>query len=168
MKTNAVAGALEQKTPSQSTFGKWLDEHPIANKIVVLVNHIFRAVGMFALMAVLPFSLPINCALGLGASLFYRYTIERFCHFKFAIPACLGGMALHLTSPSLHLLIYQVASQAMASVTSLLSAVCLTLYALKVIWISNRDVDAIKPPINPIKAKSNIPQNNTLATCCCG
>lgn len=126
-----------------SSVGKWLDEHPVINKIVVVANHLFRAIAMYALMAVMPFSLVVNCAISLAASILYRVTIERFCHFRFAIPACLGGLAMHLASPSLDALISGVAGNVFASAVSIIGVASLTAYSLGVIWITDSAVNSL-------------------------
>ncbi len=137
--------------------GDWLDRHPKINTIVVIANHIFRALGMLALFTVMPGSFLAKCAIMLGASLFYRITIERFCHFRFAIPACLGGMAMELSIPALANIINGAAIQSFASLgTSLIAISPLVLYLAGIVWISHSPIQEL---IKKKKAQDN--------PCCC-
>jgi hypothetical protein len=127
-----------------NSIGRWLDAHPLINKIVVVVNHIFRAVAMYALMAILPFAMPINCLIGIAASIFYRFTIERFCHFRFAIPACAGGLAMQILNFGMYM---------ESPVHTAIGMTSLALYFMNVVWISHKAVDAL-PKQSCCKAKA--------------
>ena len=74
----------------------FLDKHPVVYKVVLVACHLFRAAGMYGMMMVSPFSLPITCALAIGGSLLYRASVERFCCFRFALPSCVGAGAYWL------------------------------------------------------------------------
>lgn len=122
--------------------GEWLDEHPTIFKIVVFANHLFRAIAMFALMVVLPYSFLTNCVISLAASLAYRLTIERFCHFRFAIPACLGGIALHMGLPAIEYLVNNIAFQTFGlMVETFVGLGAMALYTAGIIWISHSSVE---------------------------
>ena len=76
---------------------KWVDnflsQHPNARKTALVVDHFFRTAGMIALMMWLPFSMPVNMAICVGGSLFYRLTVEKACAYKFSLPSMGGAMA---------------------------------------------------------------------------
>lgn len=84
-------------------------EHPTLHKVALIANHIFRAIAMTALMVFLPFSFPINLAICLAGSLFYRLTAETNCAYKFALPAMAGAMAFTIGQTSLNQIISGVA-----------------------------------------------------------
>lgn len=124
------------------TVGSWLDRHPVVNKIVMIVNHIFRTIAMIALMYLLPFSPIVNLAIGIGASLFYRITVERFCPFRFALSACLGAAAYELSSPFLADIINGVAFQSFnAFAAAFIGILPLAISSVVIIGISNDAVD---------------------------
>lgn len=79
----------------------YLEQNPRLYKVTLLVNHLFRAVCMGALMFVLAeaFSPVLACGVCLGGALLYRITVEGNCAFKFALPATFGGFALWTASP---------------------------------------------------------------------
>lgn len=117
--------------------GAWLDKHPNVNTIVVIANHILRTLPMMAAMHLLPFSFAANCAITLGASLFYRISIERFCVFRFAIPSCLGAIAFQFSKPALADLISKTAFQSFSTLTKTLVGLSpFALYMGGIVWIS--------------------------------
>lgn len=71
-------------------------EHPLAHKIALVANHIFRALAMSALCLALPFAPAANIGICFAGSLFYRLTVENNCPFKFALPAFAGSLAIPL------------------------------------------------------------------------
>lgn len=140
--------------------GSWLDRHPLINKIVMVVNHIFRTLAMVALMYFLPFAAPINLAIGLAASLFYRITVERFCPFRFALSACIGAAAFELSKPFLVDIINGVAfSSFTAFAASFIGILPFAISAVAIILISNNAVDA--------KFKQQQAQSATDCGSCC-
>lgn len=103
--------------------GAYLREHPHLYKIVLLVNHVFRAVSMLALSLVLPFSPAINTLICFASSLFYRVTVETHCAFKFALPAFAGSLAF---PPALAALMDLISGVAFASLGAFaLTCLCL-------------------------------------------
>src|SRR4051812_2951511 len=87
---------------TENKIGKWLDVNPNWYTIAVIIDHLIRTMSMYGLMLILPYSTGINCAICLGASLFYRITIEvNNCNLRFALPSCLGAFALHMAIPVL-------------------------------------------------------------------
>lgn len=129
MLENIKNTAQKQKDYLFNEIGNWLDAHPTINKIVVIVNHFFRAAAMYGFMAILPFSTVVNCSIGVVSSLFYRVTIERFCHFRFAIPACIGALAIQILN-----------------VQPIVGIASLALYVTHVVWISNQAVNDLQKP----------------------
>ena len=70
-----------------------LKSHPALYKTALLINHLYRAISMAALMWIMPFSAPINAAICFAGALFYRLTVESNCAYKFALPAYAGSLA---------------------------------------------------------------------------
>ncbi|MBS0626569.1 MAG: hypothetical protein JSS32_11015 [Verrucomicrobia bacterium] len=92
-KYNILKGATEK-------INAYLLKHPTLYKIVLIVNHLFRALAMFALMVVVPISPFITMGICFAGSLFYRFTVENNCAYKFALPAFFGGCAAMLAKMS--------------------------------------------------------------------
>lgn len=86
---------------SLRTVTKFLDKNPAIYKVVLIACHFFRACGMYGFMMVSPFSLPATCILGVGGSLLYRASVERYCCYRFAIPSCLGAGAYWISKASI-------------------------------------------------------------------
>lgn len=80
------------KSPTRQ-FSAWTKEHKSLYKVILIANHLFRAVAMFGFMTILPFFNPVNHSICIVASLFYRLTVENHCAYKFAIPAYAGSTA---------------------------------------------------------------------------
>lgn len=104
---------LQEPTEQISAY---LRDQPNLYKVVLLVNHVFRAVSMSAFNAVLPFPTLINLAICFVGSLFYRLTVETNCAYKFALPAFAGSVALPL---ALSALIHLVNGAAFLSLNAL-------------------------------------------------
>ena len=120
----------------------FLNEHPEIKKVVLLVNHIFRALGMMALRMCLPFSLLVNDLICFAGSLFYRLTVETHCAYKFALPAFAGSLALPLAHTALYNLISGVAFASLAAFgLTLLSLIPLAAYTAYIILTVSYDVD---------------------------
>ncbi|MBB64522.1 MAG: hypothetical protein CMO81_05615 [Waddliaceae bacterium] len=117
----------------QKEIGDYLDQHPIVNTVVLIANHIFRCASMAALMLYMPTPLPVTLALGFTASLAYRFTIERFCQYRFAIPSYLGAQAWIVSGESAIEVITGTALRSISSAaTALLQCVPLVLYGLSI------------------------------------
>lgn len=144
--------------------GDWLDDHPTINKVVIVVNHLFRALAMATLITLLPYSHLVNCGLTLAASLFYRVTVERCCPFRFALHSCAGGAAMVAAQPALIDLVAGLAFESLQTLgRALLQIAPLGLYLGWVVYISSLSVDArIKPE------KMNVEEaDEEIGSCCC-
>lgn len=136
------ANKLDQFDLSDLSFirplGPWLDQHPLINTIALVANHIFRTLPMYAFISLLlPYSLAVNCGIAIAGSLFYRLTVERLCVLRFAIPACLGSVAVEMAKPALSQLIHLSAHQSFKHLAISLAGVApLTLYFTAIVWIS--------------------------------
>jgi hypothetical protein len=75
-------------------FQEVFSKSPTLYKVVLVANHLFRAAMMFTLLKCLPLSWPINGAVCLLGSFFYRLTVENNCAYKFALPSFAGGLAI--------------------------------------------------------------------------
>lgn len=130
---------LKTATDQIETF---LNEHPEIKKVVLLVNHIFRAIAMLALRLFLPFSLLVNDLICFAGSLFYRLTVETHCAYKFALPAFAGSMAIPLAQAALYDFISGVAFASLATLgIALLSLIPLAAYTTYIILTVSYDVD---------------------------
>ena len=92
---NAIVKFNVLKEPTDR-LREYFSTRPEFYKVALIVNHIFRAVSMTAFSLLLPFSLPVNLAICLAGSLFYRLTVETNCAYKFALPAFAGSLAIPL------------------------------------------------------------------------
>ena len=138
---NAIEKYNVLKGPTD-TIKEYFSTRPELYKVALVVNHIFRAVSMMAFSMLLPFSLPINIAICLAGSLFYRLTVETNCAYKFALPAFAGSLAIPLAISGVVALVSGVAfasigTLALATVSLLPCAAYLTYVVLTV----NYDVD---------------------------
>jgi hypothetical protein len=109
----ALHNFIQQHNPLTHLTDKsseFLHTHPRLYKLALLINHLFRAIAMTALMHFLPFSLMTNTLLCLTGSIFYRLTVENNCAYKFALPAFFGSLAFlaakHTVLPLLSYSIY--------------------------------------------------------------
>lgn len=120
----------------------YLHKHPTLYKIVLIANHIFRALAMFALMLVFPISPFISMGICFAGSLFYRFTVENNCAYKFALPAFFGACAAMLAKMAW---IPIIAGAALASVGAwFLAAAAVVSIAAYVVYIAltvSYDVD---------------------------
>lgn len=119
--------------------GRKLDANPLLHKIAVFAAHMFRMLASLALITFLPFSFPVNCLVALGGSVFYRVAIERNCPFHFAIPDCIGGMALSMSLPAL-VNITGLSTFAMLAET-FIRIVPLGAYLGFTVWLSHHEVE---------------------------
>jgi hypothetical protein len=148
--------------------GAWLDKHPYVNTIVVIANHIFRALSMLALMTFIPGPFIVQCGIALSASLFYRVTIERFCHFRFAIPSCLGATAMNLSAPAVASIVHGVANQTLAEVAKTAIGISpLVLYTVSIIWISHSAIQSLDVIRKAKEAEQAAKNPKSKPACCC-
>jgi hypothetical protein len=110
----------------------WRMENPNLYAVVLLANHVFRAVSMFALSKVLIFPTPINFAICFAGSLFYRLTVEVNCAYKFALPAFAGSIAIASVHEMVHGVAFASLSESsrafffLAPLVAYASYICLT------------------------------------------
>ncbi len=102
------------KKPTQ-TLHHFLRSHPTIYKIALIVNHLFRAVMMAALMLFLPFSPFVCMGICLAGSIFYRLTVETNCAYKFALPSFAGGVSVLIAKEAV---VHALAKGALASFAS--------------------------------------------------
>ncbi|MFI5333844.1 MAG: hypothetical protein ACHQT8_01595 [Chlamydiales bacterium] len=117
-------------------------EHRGVYKIVLLVNHLFRAAAMTALTMALPLpSLAAHTVCFLG-SLCYRLTAEARCAYKFALPAFAGSVALPLGYAAGVDLISGAACASLAAFSAaLLSVTLVAAYVAYIVLTVSYDVD---------------------------
>lgn len=72
---------------------RFFESHKTLYKVVLFINHLFRAAAMGALLASMSFSWPAKLTICFSSSLFYRLTVETHCAYKFALPSFWGGLA---------------------------------------------------------------------------
>lgn len=121
----------------------FLNNHLTFYKVVLVVNHIFRAVMMTALMLALPYSIPVKAAFSFSASLLYRLTVENNCAYKFALPAFAGSLALPIAKTALTKLISNTAFTSMNRFALTLGSLLpLTAYVAYIVLTVSHDVDA--------------------------
>lgn len=124
------------------TIADSLDSHPTIHKIVLLIDHLFRASMIFGSMYI-P-HIPLNAKMGIcfSGSLFYRLTVERNCAYKFALPAFFGAVAFMLALPAI---INMINKTAFLSKTTGFKAICslfpLAFYGVYILLTVNYDVD---------------------------
>jgi hypothetical protein len=93
-------------------------------------------------MMFLPFVPAINLAICLGASLFYRLTVENNCAYKFALPAFAGGAAILLAKAALVPLITGVALASIGAWALAGAAfIAITAYVVYIALTVSYDVD---------------------------
>lgn len=116
-----------------------MKSHPTIYKIALIVNHLFRAVMVAALMLMLPFSPWMSMAICLAGAIFYRLTVETNCAYKFALPAFAGGSALLIAKEACIQAIAQGALAAFASVA--FASISLCAYFAYIVLTVSYDVD---------------------------
>lgn len=121
----------------------FLNNHRTFYKVVLVVNHIFRAVMMTALMLALPYSIPVKAAFSFSASLLYRLTVENNCAYKFALPAFAGSLALPIAKTALPKVINSVAFTSMKMFARTFSSFLpLIAYITYIVLTVSYDVDS--------------------------
>jgi hypothetical protein len=113
IKTNFDAGA-------DFLAGK-LDRYPNVYKTTLVASHFFRAVMMSCMISASPL---IGIGLAIPLSLVYRFSVERFCIFRFTLPSLIGGLALFIFKS-----------------TPWIGAPLVSLYGALVVWIANDDIN---------------------------
>jgi hypothetical protein len=148
--------------------GEWLDAHPFVNKVVVVANHFFRAVAMHTFMCFLPLSLLINFTVGLAGSLFYRMTIERFCHFRFALPSFLGAIAFSISYNLLQTVMRRVALNSFKFMAyAFITALPLVQYIGYVLVITHQAVEKMNDNQKEAKKKKMQEDKDPSSNSCC-
>lgn len=133
---------IEQLNVTAKHIGNYLEKNPALYKAVVVINHLFRAMLMAVFMVALPYGLAMSCAVSLGASLFYRLTIERNCAFKFALPSCLGGISYHLSRYGVHSMVAGIMLRSVDLLNAgFIGSLPLTLWTFAIISITDDDVE---------------------------
>ncbi len=118
---------------------EYLKSHPTLYKVALVLNHIFRAVMMAALMIFLPCSPWLCAGICLAGSIFYRLTVETNCAYKFALPSFAGGAALITAKQAI---VHAIAKGALASIAgALLAALPLCAYFCYIALTVSYDVD---------------------------
>jgi len=160
--------------------GKVLDENPLINKIVVLANFVFRIAMMVTFMAALPFSILPSFLISVGASIFYRVTIERFCQYRFAILSCVEAGAYEIAKPALAALISGAAFSSLAAFgTSLALMTPFVIGGAAIISVTNQNVNEkyikmhyvtkdTQKPYTPAGAPLKQNTNQQKKSCCSG
>lgn len=119
-----------------------LRNHPNLYKAALITNHIFRSVAMIGLTLILPFSVPVNMAICLAGSLFYRLTVETNCAYKFALPAFAGSIAIPLGLTAFMSLITGVAFASLGTLAiTFVSVLPLTAYFAYIVLTVSYDVN---------------------------
>ncbi len=120
----------------------FLNNHRTFYKLVLVVNHIFRAAMMTALMLGLPYAIPVKAAVSFTFSLLYRLTVENNCAYKFALPAFAGSMAIPIAKTGLAKLINGLAFASINMFASNLGLLLpLTAYITYIVLTVSYDVD---------------------------
>lgn len=145
----SCAAALHQAIEQFNIFAeptrqlnKYLTENRDLYKAALIVNHVFRAASMVALMYFLPIPALINGSICLIGSVFYRLTVEVNCAYKFALPAFGGAVAFLMGQEAL---IHLISRAAFASLSAF-GAACIALlplcfYATYIVLTVSYDVD---------------------------
>jgi hypothetical protein len=116
--------------------------HPVAYKVALLANHLFRTASMIGLQMILPFSPLANMGICFTGSLFYRLTVETNCAYKFALPAFAGSLAAPMGIHALFDFIHQTAFESLQTFAqATMSIVPLTAYVVYIALTVNYDVD---------------------------
>ncbi len=143
--SDALHGFIERYNVLQNPeniLKRFFASHRNLYKVVLVANHIFRALAMTGLCLFLPFSPLVNAGICLLGSLFYRLTVENNCSYKFALPAFAGGIAFPV---GLYGIIQLVTGAAFASFATLglsfLSILPLAAYLTYVVLTVNYDVN---------------------------
>jgi hypothetical protein len=122
-------------------FGSFLDQKPTIYKATIIAIHVFRAIAVFAMMEMGSFAPIVSLGILIPASLMYRAAVERFCTFRFTLPALVGGLAMWEAKQSL----IALSAKSAFSYLSLLGAgagiASLAGYLLFVCTLSHFDVE---------------------------
>jgi hypothetical protein len=121
---------------------KYFNTHPNWLKVALVVNHLFRTLGMTAFMVMLPFTMPINMGICFAATLFYRLTVEPNCAYKFALPSFAGASALIIGKNAITQMISRVAFQSFSAFgATCLGFLPIALYTAYIVLVVNHEVD---------------------------
>ncbi|MCB1109812.1 MAG: hypothetical protein KDK64_02435 [Chlamydiia bacterium] len=129
------------KTPTQYVERK-AKENPFLFKGVVVMNHLFRALSMWAFLKFHKASMNTKVAFCFAGSLGYRLTIETKCAYKFALPSFAGAVAFLVGKESLPRVINGAAFKSIKSLgNATLNLAPLTGYMIYIILTTSYDVD---------------------------
>jgi hypothetical protein len=82
---------------SANFLAKKLDRYPNLYKVTLVASHFFRAFMTYCMISASPL---IGIGLAVPLSLVYRFSVERFCIFRFTLPSLIGGLALFILKSS--------------------------------------------------------------------
>ncbi|MBX9923823.1 MAG: hypothetical protein K2Y01_06905 [Rhabdochlamydiaceae bacterium] len=122
--------------------GSILDKKPTTYKVAIIAIHIFRAIAILGMIEMTPFSPLTSLAILIPASLLYRAAVERFCTFRFTLPALVGGTAMWMTKQAL---ISLAVKSAFSSIGTLFAAglavSSLAGYLIYICYLSHFDIE---------------------------
>ena len=121
--------------------GFFLDQQPTLYKISIVAIHFFRAITVFAMMEINPFSPLTSLAILIPASLLYRAAVERFCTFRFTLPALSGGLALWVAKQAVIALVVESAFSLLTTAAAGVGICSLAGYLVFVYSRSHFDVE---------------------------
>ncbi len=110
-----------------------LDRYPNVYKVTLLASHFFRTFMTYCMISASPL---IGIGLAVPLSLVYRFSVERFCIFRFTLPSLIGGLALFILKSS-----------------AIFGAPLLILYTLSVAHICNEDINTYIKNLHSKKPK---------------
>jgi len=88
------------ETPTKQ-LEQYFKKHPEQYKGVLIANHLFRAISMWAFLKYNRNPMQTKLFVCFAGSLMYRMTVEVNCAYKFALPALGGAAAFMMGSRSL-------------------------------------------------------------------
>ena len=91
---NQIAKYNLLETPTNQ-LEHYFKKHPEQYKGVLIVNHLFRAISMWAFLKYNRNPMQTKLFVCFAGSLVYRMTVEVNCAYKFALPALGGGCSLY-------------------------------------------------------------------------
>lgn len=125
---------------------KWCDqkakEYPNVYKGVLVANHLFRAVAIWAFLKYNRSSMKVKLAMCFTGSMVYRLTVESNCAYKFALPAFFGGAALLTAGHTTAKILNGSAFRTFKSIgNATLNMVPITGYLAYIVLTTSYDVD---------------------------
>lgn len=148
--TNRLLEIQSSFNRAMDQVGVFLDEHPTTYKAALVACHLFRTYPMYGMMLYSPVA---TGTLFLASSLLYRAAVERFCIFRFTLPAMAGGVSLWIAKATVTSLLAKGTFYSLGTfLTGSLGVLPLIAYTVFICKISHNDIE------NLLKEKS----------CCCG